>query len=74
MDFDRATVDRLWNKWTEAWFEGGKDDPKVRLIRFDLEHAMIWLNESSLTAGMKTLFGVDPKKDYKDKIAEVRLS
>jgi general stress protein 26 len=74
LDFDRAVVDRLWNKWTAAWFEGGKDDPKLRLIRFDPEHAVIWLNENSLAAGVKTLFGVDPKKDYQDKVAEVRLS
>lgn len=73
LDNDRATIDRLWNPFAAAWYEEGKDDPKLRLIRFDPEAAQIWLNENSLFAGIKTLFGVDPKKDYKDKVAEISL-
>ncbi len=38
------------------------------------ERAEIWLDGSSLLAGVKMLLGVDPKKDYKDKVAEVSLS
>jgi general stress protein 26 len=73
LDNDRATIDRLWNPFVAAWFEGGKDDPKLQLLRFDASEAQIWLNENSLFAGVKMLFGVDPKKDYKDKMAEVQL-
>ena len=71
---DRAIIDRLWNPFVAAWYEGGKDDPKLQLIRFDPEHAHIWLNENSLFAGMKLLLGSDPKKDYADKVADVPLS
>jgi len=74
LDNDRATLDRLWNPFVAAWFEGGKTDPKVQLIRLEPERAQIWLNESSLLAGVKILLGRDPKADYKDKVAEVRLS
>ena len=73
VDTDRATIDRLWNPFVAAWFEG-KDDPKIRLLRFDAGHAQIWLNENSLFAGLKMLLGRDPKKDYKDKVAETKLS
>ena len=73
IDNDRAMVDRLWNRFVAAWFEGGKDDPKLRLLRFEPERAQIWLNESSLLAGVKVLLGRDPKEDYKDKVAEVSL-
>lgn len=73
LDNDRAVIDRLWNPFVAAWYEGGKDDPKLRLIRFEPERAHIWLNESSLFAGIKMLLGRDPKKDYRDKVAEVRL-
>jgi general stress protein 26 len=69
---DRAVIDRLWNPFIAAWFEG-KDDPKLVLLRFDPEHAEVWLNESNLLAGVKMLFGVDPKEDYKDKVGEVDL-
>ena len=73
-DNDRATIDRLWNRFVAAWFEGGKDDPKLQLIRLDPEAAQIWLNENSLFAGVKMLLGSDPKQDYRDKVAEVDLA
>ena len=69
---DRATIDRLWNPFIAAWFDG-KDDPKIRLMRLDLDHAHVWLNENSVFAGIKMLFGSDPKKDYKDKTADIAL-
>ncbi len=73
VDNDRATIDRLWNRYVAAWFEGGKDDPKLALLRLDAERAEIWVDASSLVAGIKLLFGADPKKEYRDKVAEVSL-
>lgn len=70
---DRATIDRLWNPFVAAWFEGGKDDPKLQLLRFDATDAQIWLNEHSLFAGVKVLLGIDPKESYKDNSAAVKL-
>jgi general stress protein 26 len=72
-DNDPAVIDRLWNPFVAAWYEGGKSDPKLALLRLDAEHAEIWLNETSLLAGVKLLLGADPKKDYKDHVAEVDL-
>lgn len=73
VDTDRANVDRLWNRFVAAWFEGGKEDPKLALLRLDADKAEIWENGSSLVAGVKMLLGIDPKQDYKDKVAEVTL-
>jgi general stress protein 26 len=73
IDNDRATIDKLWNRYVGAWFEGGKDDPKLALLRLDAERAEIWVDASSMVAGLKMLFGADPKEDYKDKVAEVAL-
>ncbi|MFI4966655.1 MAG: pyridoxamine 5'-phosphate oxidase family protein [Caulobacterales bacterium] len=73
-DDDPATIDRLWNRFVAAWFEGGKDDPKLQLLRFEPRDAHIWLNEHSTFAGVKMLLGRDPKDDYRDKTAQVRLS
>ena len=70
-DDDRAKIDELWSPFAAAWYEEGKDDPKLRLIRFDPADAQIWLNENSLFAGVKMLLGSDPKKDYGDKVAEI---
>ena len=73
LDCDRATIDRLWNRFVAAWYEGGKDDPKLTLLRLDADRAEIWLDGSSFVAGIKMLLGVDPKEDYKDKVAEVNF-
>lgn len=69
---DHATIDRLWNRFVAAWYEGN-DDPKIALVRLDGEDAEIWIDASSLVAGIKMLIGIDPKKDYEGKVAEVKL-
>lgn len=73
VDNDRAVIDRLWNRFVAAWFEGGKDDPKLALLRFDPERAEIWLDGSSVVSGIKMLLGYDPKEEYKDNVAKVDL-
>jgi len=74
LDNDPAVIDRLWNPFIAAWFEGGKDDPKVRLLRMDPDEAHVWLNENSLLAGVKLLLGVDPKKAYEDKVGAIKIA
>lgn len=74
LDNDRAIVDRLWNRFVAAWYPGGKDDPSLQLIRFDAQRGQIWLHENHVFAGIKLLLGRDPRNEYKDKVAEVRLS
>ena len=69
---DRAVIDRLWNPFVAAWYES-KNDPKIALIRLDAEQAQIWIDASSIVAGIKMLLGIDPKKDYANKVAEVTL-
>ena len=71
---NRSTIDRLWNPHVAAWYQGGKDDPKLALLRLDPEKAEIWLDGSSLVAGIKMLFGIDPKQRFKDNVAKVTLS
>jgi general stress protein 26 len=69
---NRAMVEKLWNPFVAAWFTG-KDDPKLALLRLDAAHAEVWLDANSLLAGVKMLLGVDPKREYKDKVAEIDL-
>ena len=73
VDTDRAVVDRLWNRFVAAWYESGKDDPKLRLLRLDPDQGQVWADASSLVAGVKMLLGIDPKKEYRDKVAKVDL-
>ena len=70
---DRAVIDRLWNSVVAAWYEQGKNDPKLVLLKLEPESAEIWENASSLVAGIKMMFGADPKKGSKDKVAKVSM-
>jgi general stress protein 26 len=71
-DTDPAMVEKLWNPFVAAWYSG-KDDPKLCLLRLDAEDAQVWLDASSLVAGVKMLLGFDPKRDYRDKVREIDL-
>ena len=71
-DTGRAVGERLWNPFVAAWYEG-KDDPRLALLRLDPDQGEVWLNENNLLAGVKMLMGIDPKKDYQDKVAKVDL-
>jgi general stress protein 26 len=73
IDNDRATIDKLWNRFVAAWFEGGKDDPKLQLVRLDPDRAQVWLNENSAVAAVKLLLGRDPKQEYQGKVADVQV-
>lgn len=39
---DRAKVDELWDDEAAAYYEGGKDDPDLGLIRVDSDSAQYW--------------------------------
>lgn len=73
VDNSRAVIDRLWNAHIAAWYKGGKDDPALTLLRLDAEKAEIWLDGSSLVAGIQMLLGGDPKQAYKGNVAVVDL-
>jgi general stress protein 26 len=74
IDNDPATVERLWSPIVGEWYEG-KDDPKLALVRFDIEDAKIWLSdvEGFLKPAINKLFGRKPEAGMKEKVAEVSL-
>ncbi len=73
LDNDRAVIDRLWGPFIAAWYDGGKDDPNLALLRLDPERAEIWLDGSSFVTGVKMLLGIEARPDFKDKAAKVSL-
>lgn len=44
---DRAMIDELWTPQAEAWFENGKEDPAVALLRVKADTAEYWTMESN---------------------------
>lgn len=43
---DQTLIESLWNREAEAWFEGGREDPTVALLKVDAESAEYWTNDS----------------------------
>jgi general stress protein 26 len=62
---DRAMIEKLWSRPVEAWFPGGKDDPKLALLRFDIKDAELWEADMSLLGKLKLLLGrkVEPREE-----------
>ena len=71
---DREVIERLWNPIVGQWYEG-KDDPKLALVRFDVEDAKIWLSDAEgfLKPAFNKLLGRKPEAGMKEKVAEVSL-
>ncbi|MET0371254.1 MAG: pyridoxamine 5'-phosphate oxidase family protein [Sphingobium sp.] len=70
---DPAVIDRYWSKDVEAWYQGGRNDPNLLMLRFDLGTAEIWRADMSLKGVFKQLFGGDVQEEMKGKHAEVAL-
>lgn len=43
---NQAKVDELWNSKVEPWFQNGKEDPSVALIRVDAHTAEYWTSDA----------------------------
>ena len=72
LDNGRPEIDRLWNPVVAEWYEG-KDDPKMALLRFELDDAKIWQSDIGgfLKPAFNKLFGRNPEAGMKEKVAEV---
>jgi len=44
---DRALIDTFWSPVIAAWFDEGKEDPNLILLRFDASEADIWASTGS---------------------------
>jgi general stress protein 26 len=43
---DPALIDELWNRYAEAWFEHGRQDPAVALLKVHADSAEYWTMDS----------------------------
>ena len=74
MSNDRETIDRLWSPMVAEWYEG-KDDPKLALVRFEIEDAKVWLSDAEgfLKPAFNKLLGRKPEAGMGEKVAELSL-
>jgi len=53
----KEIIDKYWSNPVEAWFEKGKEDPSLLMLRFELEDAEVWDADPSLKGMFKMLTG-----------------
>ena len=70
---DRALIDELWSPGAQAWFEGGKDDPAVSLIKVHAESAELLSTESPKIIAMAKYAKAMITKDQPDVGEKTRL-
>ncbi len=54
---DPGTIDRFWDNTVAAWYDGGREDPRLAMLRFDMNHAEMWEADMSMIGVVKMLFG-----------------
>ncbi|WP_336959996.1 pyridoxamine 5'-phosphate oxidase family protein [Sphingobium aquiterrae] len=70
---DPVVIDRYWTKDVAAWYQGGRTDPNLLMLRFDLGRAEIWLTDLSVKGVFRMLFGGKIADEMKNKHVEVAL-
>ncbi|MGN6423793.1 MAG: pyridoxamine 5'-phosphate oxidase family protein [Asticcacaulis sp.] len=55
IEHDKAKIDAYWTDMARAWFPEGRDDPNLRLLRFDADTAEFIDSPGVLATGMAYL-------------------
>ncbi|MCD2174127.1 pyridoxamine 5'-phosphate oxidase family protein [Rhizobium sp. C4] len=65
IDPDPRRIDEYWNSVVEAWFEGGKQDPNLTMLRFQPDECNFWASTGNLlTFGWEIAkANLDPEKE-----------
>ena len=51
---DQTMIDELWNRYAEAWFDQGRDDPSVALLKVHADSAEYWnIDSPTVVAAVK---------------------
>ena len=70
---NRMILDKLWSKPVESWYEGGKEDPNLLLLRFDLADAEVWEADASVKGLFKMMTGMTLKPGEMGEHETIRL-
>ena len=74
IEADKNRIDQFWSQHVAAWFDQGRDDPNMIMLRFDPTDAELWEADMSVLGKLKMVFGgtID-REEMKDNHAEVAL-
>jgi len=54
---DPGVIDRFWSNAVAAWYDGGREDPDLLMLRMDLTDVEIWQADVGLKGLFKMLTG-----------------
>lgn len=67
--YDRKKIDELWGPMLKTWFNGGKDDPELTLIKVRQLDAYYWdTKNNSVVALLKMVVGAVTGKELDDSL------
>lgn len=69
----RERLDKQWSNFVEAYFPGGKDDPKLLMLRMDLGNAELWAADQGILTTAKMAMGMDVRDDVAGSHTEAAL-
>ncbi|MGI9363008.1 MAG: pyridoxamine 5'-phosphate oxidase family protein [Parasphingorhabdus sp.] len=70
---DTSIIDKHWNNAVAAWYNEGRDDPDMLMLRFELRDAEIWTADMSIKGAFKMMFGMRMQEDESGDHANVQL-
>lgn len=61
---DPTIIDKYWSNQVAAWYENGKQDKSLRMMRFDLGEAEVWQVDGDFSGLVKLMIGkkVEPSE------------
>ena len=68
-----AIIDKHWSKPVEAWYEQGRQDPSLLMLRLDLGDAEIWEADPGVVGMFKMMTGMTMNGDEMGDHAKVPL-
>ena len=66
-------IDKHWNNAAAAWYEQGRQDPSLLMLRMDLGDAEIWEADPGVVGIFKMMTGITMKGDEMGDHAKVAL-
>ncbi len=60
---NKEIISKFWSNTVEAWFEGGQEDPNLKMMRLDLESVEIWSRDPSFAGVLKLAAGSKVDQD-----------
>ena len=70
---DPAVIDLYWSNQAAAWYEQGREDPNLLMLRFELDDAEIWEADLSVKGLFRLMTGHRIREEDAGEHAEVQL-